>query len=139
MLNKHESTKHFFKELCKNYSILFFILFGSHARNRANELSDIDIAYFPRIRLSLMKENQLFITVCSFYKRDDIDLVDLQKTSLLIRFSSIVYGKILSCSDEKSLYTFMVKTRREYLDTAYMRSIFNHYLQERIQKGRFGK
>ena len=133
-----EKNNSFFKELSYRYKISFFILFGSHARSQNNALSDIDIAYMPRKKLSLKKENSLFIEICSFYKRDDIDLVDLTVAPLLLKFSCIMYGKILLCNDKKTLYNFIVYTRREYLDTEHIRSIFNYYLAKRINEGRFG-
>src|SRR3989338_2388916 len=125
----------FFKELSIRYTISFFILFGSHARNRNNVLSDIDIAYFPKKKLSENKENKLFNEICLFYKQDHIDLVDLKTAPLLLRFSCVFYGKILSSRDEKSLYTYIVKTRQEYLDTEYIRSTFTYYLAKRIREG----
>ena len=130
--------KVFFERLCKKYGIAAFIVFGSSATGKTNKLSDIDIAYLPQKKLAPTKENALFVEVIEYLRRDDVDLVDLTKTSLILKYSAINLGKVIACIDEKQLYDFVIITRREYLDTAYLRDLFYRYTVKRIKSGRFG-
>lgn len=129
----------FLKALCLKYNIAAVILFGSSATKRTNPMSDMDIAYLPRRQLSLKKEPRLYLDIIGHFKRDDIDLVDLSNAGLLLKYSVITSGTVLVCTSERLLYNFIVDTRRDYLDTAYLRSIFSHYLTKRIKLGLFGE
>lgn len=124
--------------LCKRYKIAAFILFGSEAKCRTNRLSDIDIAYLPIERLGIKQEDAVFLDVVKLFKRDDIDLVDLTKADLILKYSIINSGKLLACTDKKLLYNFTLRTRAEYLDTQNIRAIFAYYMDRRIATGRFG-
>lgn len=134
-----KSDAGFFRELCHKYKIMVFFLFGSHASRKTNVLSDVDIAYFPEESLTQKMETRLFLEVARRFKRDDIDLVDLSKAGLLLKYSVIRLGKEIACIDSKFLYNFIIRTRRDYLDTSYIRAIYAHYLAKRISLGQFGE
>lgn len=126
-------------KLCKRYKISAFILFGSEAAGKTNRLSDIDLAYLPQKKLSQKQEDLLFLEATKLFKRDDIDLVDLTKADITLRYSIINAGKLLACMDQKLLYNFIVRTRSIYLDTQYIRSVFAYYMNKRIESGQFAR
>lgn len=128
-----------FLKFCKKYKVVAFFLFGSEASGRTNRLSDIDIAYLPSGKLSAKREDILFMDVAKLLKRDDLDMVDLSRADISLKYSVINSGKLLACADQKLLYNFVVKTRSVYLDTQYMRTIFAFYMNRRIERGQFGE
>lgn len=76
--------------------------------------------------------------VSKLFKRDDIDMVDLTKADITLKYSIINSGQLLACTDRKLLYNFICKTRSIYLDTQYIRAVFAFYMNKRIESGRFG-
>lgn len=128
-----------FLNFCKKYKIAVFILFGSEASGKTNKLSDIDIAYLPQKKLNLKQEDALFLEVSKLFRRNDIDMVDLTKAHITLKYSIINSGKLLACIDRKLLYSFIYKTRSAYLDTQYIRTVFSYYMNKRIESGRFGE
>lgn len=129
----------FFESLCRKYSIAAFILFGSLTSGRAGAMSDVDIAYLPSRKLSHGEEDGLYLETIKQLNRDDVDLVDASKADLLLKYSIIASGKVIACIDEKMFYDFIIATRRDYLDTVHLRSIFAKYLVGRIKLGLFGR
>lgn len=127
-----------FLKLCKKYKVAAFILFGSEASGKTNKLSDIDVAYLPQIKFTHKQEDSLFLAVTKLFKRDDIDLVDLTKADITLKYSIINSGKLLVCMNKKILYKFVLKTRAIYLDTQHIRSVFAYYMNKRIEAGQFG-
>lgn len=134
-----KGDKEFFGALCCKFGIVAFILFGSQATKKTTALSDLDIGYIPGKSISTKAENQLFLEITKRFKRDDVDLVDLKKAPLLLRYSVINCGKTIAYANEKILYNFIVETRRNYLDTSHIRSILSYYLAKRINLGLLGK
>src|SRR3989338_4067435 len=125
-------------KLCRKYKIAAFILFGSKASGKANRLSDIHIAYLPRLKLTAKQEDTLFLNVVKLFKRDDLDLVDLTKADITLKYAIINSGKLLACTSQKCLYNFVLKTRSVYLDTQYIRKVLAYYMNKRIEAGQFG-
>lgn len=129
----------FFTKLAKKYGLCAVFLFGSQARFEATPLSDLDLAYLPRKKLSNAQEKRIYVELLDYLKRDDVDFVDLLQTPISLAYSVIKEGQLLCCLDEKRLYDFIIETRREYLDTAYLRQIFVDAMKERIASGSFAK
>lgn len=97
-------------------SIKGIYLFGSYADGTANSESDVDIAF-------LLEKPEKLDSYFLFSLADelgslltrDVDLVDLQNTSIDFRFVIISCGKRIFCSDKAFCDTFEMTTYSMYL------------------------
>ena len=93
-------------------------LFGSHAKGKQNQLSDIDICIIGHLsekgRLNALK-----------WASDNLDISFFDDLSLQIRFRVLKEGKVLVVNDSKAIHDVTVVTLREYLD--YVAFIENFY------------
>lgn len=123
--------------------ISFAYLFGSQASGVTGLLSDVDIAVFfneimddrekaygPECELSIDLERLLGYPV---------DLVVLNKASILLRYQVLKKGELLFCHSKKVRIKFHEETIRLYLDFLPFRNVQNEYLKKRINKGLFGR
>jgi predicted nucleotidyltransferase len=90
-------------------------LFGSYARGKANEHSDLDLAVFlktgtaRRIKLDLL-------TVLAGQGFCDVDLVLLNDASPLLRFEAVKYNRLIYRAVGFDAAGFYSRIIREYLD-----------------------
>lgn len=112
--------KHFLEA---NRAIKFAYLFGSHARDAAGPLSDVDLAVyldnrfdFFSFRLRLLEE------LSRQLKGQPCDLVVLNNASLVLQYEVIRGGKVLK-ENKQTRVQFETNVIREYLDTALFRSV----------------
>jgi predicted nucleotidyltransferase len=135
----NKSDQVFFLELCRKYGLSAVYLFGSQVRKHQSQLSDIDLAYLPKKAISMKREADLYVQVIRYFKRDDIDMVNLDEASVALRYEVVREGYLLACLDEEAVYDFVVSTRRVYLDTAPLRKLQYDYLKERILTNSFAE
>lgn len=103
-------------------SVKLAYLFGSTARGESNCLSDIDIAVLFDDAL-LRKESfdpqvELISELTCLLKTDNVDLVVLNDSPLLLTYNIIREGIILK-SDEPLRVKFETKVMSRYLDERY--------------------
>lgn len=103
-------------------SVKLAYLFGSTARGESNCLSDIDIAVLFDDAL-LRKESfdpqvELISELTCILKTDNVDLVVLNDSPLLLTYNIIREGIILK-SDEPLRVKFETKVMSRYLDERY--------------------
>lgn len=125
--------------LFARHDVVLAYLYGSQARGEAGPLSDVDIAVLfapdlsKQIRfqhvLNLMYELGLIL------KRDDVQVVDLQRASPLLRHRVYYDGLVLYCPDDAVRVQFETTALRDYVDTAPLRRLQEKYLYERFVKG----
>lgn len=107
----------------KSYPVKFAYLFGSYAKDKANSLSDIDIAVYLDenstdderfdFRLELINE------MTGIFKTNKIDLIILNDSPFLLSFHVIRDGLILYSNDEKKRVAFETKVMSRYFDQQY--------------------
>lgn len=135
------------------YGVRLAYIFGSYGRFMRGEeptpgrLSDLDVAVLLSgggdhesrglssglgSRGGVWDELLLHRDLCQAFKRDDIELVVLDKASPLLRDRVIRTGWVLYCEDELLRIRFAVDALREYLDTKPLRILSRKYLFERI-------
>lgn len=112
--------------------VKFVYLFGSHAREDAGSLSDIDVAVYLdrrldafRYRLVLMEE------LARFLKGAEFDLVVLNNAPLALQYEIVREGRVLK-EDKRRRVDFETRVLSRYLDTAHLRKVQEHYLKERF-------
>ena len=97
-------------------AVRFAYLFGSVAEGKAGPLSDIDIAVYLD-PLDLKDLLPLLHTLCLSLKRDDVDLLVLNRTRNLILKEEIVrHGKLLYDKDPEARFEFEWKSVHQAID-----------------------
>ncbi len=118
-------------------------LFGSQARGAANALSDIDLAVWLDERLTAAEQGQVHMRLMGdlmgLLRRDDIDLVVLNRASLLLRHRVLRDGRLLFAADERERVRFAASTLERYLDHRYMYDVLEEAMATRLREGRFGR
>lgn len=94
----------------KVYAIYFF---GSMAANKMRKDSNVDIAFLTDEDISdyevFMKSSKLY----DVFKRD-CNLINLKKSSTILKIQVIGKGKIVYCSDNFKKSSFEIKCFKEY-------------------------
>ena len=94
----------------KVYAIYFF---GSMAANKMRKDSNVDIAFLTDEDISdyevFMKSSKLY----DVFKRD-CNLINLKKSSTILKIQVIGKGKIVYCSDNFKKSSFEMKCFKEY-------------------------
>ncbi|MEJ2683150.1 MAG: nucleotidyltransferase domain-containing protein [Candidatus Sulfobium sp.] len=97
-------------------------LFGSRAADRADELSDIDIALLVEGgRMPLDVELDLLGEITSILQTDEVSLVVLNNAPLTVAYGVIKEARVLYSSNERERLDFEELITRKYFD-------FKHYL-----------
>ncbi|MDQ1275305.1 MAG: uncharacterized protein QG610_878 [Euryarchaeota archaeon] len=114
-----QKLREFFSKV-ENVTLAY--LFGSTVRGESNCLSDIDIAVLFDDTLLLMEnldfQLELIGKLTEFLKTDNVDLVVLNDSTLLLTYNIIRDGIILK-SDEPLRVKFETKIMSRYLDERY--------------------
>ncbi len=126
-------------DLFAQNNVILAYLFGSEARDESGPLSDVDIAvlFAPnldksvRFRHVLILSNELGVIL----QRDDVQVVDLQEASPLMRHRVYYDGRLLYCPDDSVRVKFETKALRDYVDTAPLRRLKKKYLYQRFAEG----
>lgn len=126
----------FMDEIDKEYKIKFAYLFGSRARGEENKESDIDLGiYFEDnysemedmfVRGDIIERGKVFFCI-------PVDIVSLNKASLLLKHEIVKEGIVLKDNDERASFESIVL--REYFDFKYYADIYNESMIDSIKKG----
>ncbi len=112
---KMNKKKHSLIEKIKEFpEVLAIILFGSYAKNKAKEISDIDIAVVLR-----RVDKQIEAEIGSMYSKS-LDVVLFHRLPLHIQFEVLKYGKEVFCRDEKALLEIKRMVLVEYIEMSEM-------------------
>jgi predicted nucleotidyltransferase len=104
------------KRLCaRDPRVLGVFLFGSQADGTASPRSDIDLAVLFERDLDLREELTFESAVSLALGTDDLDVVNLNRANLLLRFRAIA-GKLLYARDETRVADFTEDTLIAYRD-----------------------
>ncbi|HKL76043.1 MAG TPA: nucleotidyltransferase domain-containing protein [Halanaerobiales bacterium] len=107
-------------------------LFGSYATGNNNKMSDIDIAVLVRnnCKNKNIKIDMLKGLVELGY--DDIDLVILNRLSIVGKYEVVKHNKILYKSSDFDANSYFSLVVRKYLDFKPLLKVQREYLKERI-------
>ncbi len=121
-------------------SVTVAYLFGSVVRGEANGLSDIDIAVLFDETVAEKEAFDLQLELIGelgvLLKTNNIDLVILNESPLLLTYNVIRDGIILK-SDERKRVLFETRIMSKYLDRDYYVKRHMKMTLERMAKGRF--
>ena len=123
------------KFFAKAPEIQFAYLFGSVARGNAGPLSDLDIAmYLIEDVDNFTCRAKMMESLARVLKTERFDLVVLNDEPITLKFSVVKGGKRLK-DEPAARIELKTKTVREYLDTAYLRSVQRRIIREQAIKG----
>ncbi|AKB25623.1 nucleotidyltransferase [Methanosarcina sp. MTP4] len=121
-------------------SVTVAYLFGSTVRGEANGLSDIDIAVLFDEAVTRKEAFDLQLELIGelgvLLKTNNIDLVILNESPLLLTYNVIRDGIILK-SNERKRVLFETRIMSKYLDRDYYVKRHMKMTLERMAKGRF--
>lgn len=124
------------KFLEKNQVVLVY-LFGSQIKGQAHKESDVDIGVLFDKKVSpeeyLKREGKLIAFFCQFYPKKEINIVNLNIASPLLKQVVILEGHPLYIRSEIERILFQVQTLREYEDYLHLSSIYNQFLEQKLK------
>ncbi|MBF0338518.1 MAG: nucleotidyltransferase domain-containing protein [Nitrospirae bacterium] len=121
--------------------IVFAVVFGSFAQDRATRVSDMDIGLYTERRIDLLELGLVIAdleTVCHG-RVDVVTLNELYKTNPVLAYDVVSKGQLILCRDDDSFTDFKRETFLYYLDTAYLRANVDETLNRRLCEKRFGQ
>lgn len=119
--------------------VSFAVLFGSHAKGKANSLSDIDIAVYltKKIKRSSFFDVRLKLA-SDMPAKGKKDVIILNESSPLLAYEVIAHGRPLFIKDKKEFIDFKVLSFNRYFDTKRLRFIQLRELERRTKEGKIG-
>jgi predicted nucleotidyltransferase len=126
-------------DLLADNGVLLAYVFGSQARGEAGPLSDVDVAVLfapnlnktDRFRKVIAVANELSVIL----QRDDVQVIDLNDASPLLRHRVYYDGQALFCPDDAVRVRFETTALRDYVDTAPLRRLKEKFLYQRFVEG----
>lgn len=94
------------------------ILFGSVAKGRTHEESDIDLGFLFDSPIDII---ELTNQVTRALKTDRVDVVDLRRASPLLRYEAARKGQVLYEREAGEFMQFLSLSYRMYVDTKKLR------------------
>jgi predicted nucleotidyltransferase len=118
-------------EIIKKYDLNLLLVFGSYNTERFTADSDIDVGFLSKADLNLDQEMNLLEDLVRFFKRDQVDLVNLKKAVPLLMYEIACNSRVFYDEDNNYL-KFKIKASARYADTKFLRDARRKYLEEQI-------
>jgi uncharacterized protein len=125
------------KRALKKESVVLCYLFGSFARGEEHKESDIDIAVMFDKKVEkenfLKKEGRLISLFSGFFPGREINVVNLEIASPLLRQNVILEGRLIYARNEDARILFQMDALRKYEEFRHLSNIYNLVLKEKIK------
>lgn len=129
-------------ELFAGEAVEIVYLFGSQARGDVGRTSDVDIAILlpnePSVEECARSQLHFLDKLTRYLKSDNVDVVILNQSPLLLQHRIVRDGKVIFCCDERKRAHYEAQVIRDYLDFRYFERAYNEALLERIIKEGLG-
>lgn len=106
-------------------NILGVWLIGSYGTEYQNEDSDIDFAFLFNREMNLQDEIKLECAITEILKFENIDVVNLMKAPITLRFKTIKDGKLMYEATTDKVLDFEEETIKTYQDRKYYIDMIN--------------
>ncbi|NIQ04555.1 MAG: nucleotidyltransferase domain-containing protein [Candidatus Korarchaeota archaeon] len=125
------------KAIFAKHHVKLAYLFGSHARRTVSQFSDVDIAVLFEKKREKREIDRLRIELMNLLKAEALDLIPLNHAPPLLKYQVVREGIVLY--GKKCASTFEVKALEEYFDFKPYEERFFEKMEERLQRGEYGK
>lgn len=126
-----EEVKNRLSPLFKKEGLRLVILFGSTISGEVHKKSDIDIAFLFDKPVDIL---ELTNTVMRLLHTNNVDVVDLRRASPLLKFSTVVKGKLLYEKGPGMFNEFSSLAFRMYVDTKKLRDAHKITIKNYLEK-----
>lgn len=117
----------------KEKNILTVYLFGSYGTEDQTELSDIDIAILFADTISMLEELGIAAEIEFILKQGQIDLLNLNKASVILQHRVISTGKKIFERDSLTTADFIENTLKFYFDYGLVYKKFRDDFREELR------
>jgi predicted nucleotidyltransferase len=122
--------------IAQKFGVRLIVLFGSVARGKIHEESDIDIGVLTDRPITFNKRLKLWYELSSLF-RADIDLAMLNHAEPVFGFQVARDGKLLFERDKFVWENWRSYKIRQYWDTKKFRDDLERYLARRVKEMRY--
>lgn len=135
---KIKDYKQKFDKIFKQNQVILAYLFGSEAKGTSHKESDIDIGILFGKNVNskdyLRLEGKLISFFSGIYPNKEINIVNFNIASPLLRQTAILEGKLLYARNKLTRILFQIQTLREYEEYSHLNNIYNQFLEKRLEK-----
>ncbi len=117
----------------KEKNILTVYLFGSYGTEEQTELSDIDIAILFADTVSMLEELGIAAEIEFILKQGQIDLLNLNKASVILQHRVISTGEKIFERDSLTTADFIENTLKFYFDYGLVYKKFRDDFREELR------
>jgi predicted nucleotidyltransferase len=120
-------------------NLVLAYLFGSHARDQAGPLSDVDVAVLlagrPDDGHCFDMRLEIIGGLMDILHINAVDVAILNQVPLALRYRVLRDGRLLYCRDRQAMIEFYARTVTEYLDFKPVIERHERAILERARKG----
>ncbi|AIS51954.1 DNA polymerase beta-like protein [Thermoanaerobacter kivui] len=120
-------------EFVNKYNPSLILIFGSYARGRVHELSDLDIGIKFDKNIEMALYSSILKELVEIFNREDIDVVILNYADPLLRFEIISSCKVLYQAYPEAYLDFYLYSVKGYDDVKRLRKLEENYLKKGIK------
>lgn len=118
-----------FAALAEKHNLILLVSFGSWGTERFTSQSDIDLAFQSKEPLTTEEQIKLLEELMFLFKRDGIDLVDLNRAVPLLLYEVASKGKVLF-EEPGAFLQFKLRAGARYAETKFLRDMRAKYLSD---------
>lgn len=124
-------------KILQENDVILAYLFGSEARGTSYKESDVDIGVLFDKKVNskdyLKLEGKLIEFFSGIYPKKEINIVNFNIASPILKQVAILEGKLLYIRSETDRILFQVQTLHEYEDYLHLTNIYNRFLDLKLK------
>jgi len=134
LIGKHQKE---IEKASEKERVVLVYLFGSEVRGTSHKESDVDIGILLDKKVDpkdyLGSEGRLIEFFSGIFLKKEINIVNLNISSPLLKQVAILEGKLLYLRSETDRILFQIKILREYEDYLHLNNIYNQFLDLKLK------
>ncbi|MDE1975208.1 MAG: nucleotidyltransferase domain-containing protein [Patescibacteria group bacterium] len=126
-MNLSAEIKGKIQAIATKHGLEFAVLFGSQATGRIHARSDVDIAVISRQPVNI---DRLAMEFSEALGRDDVEVVDLSRSSPTLMRQVVLEGKLLYEKSFGGFFAWKIYAIKVWMETAWLRDLGKKKLME---------